>query len=108
MKKIVRLVVIFVIGVIVMVWTLNQTLVQGQQQQQQKKKSAILTTSDSVGNYEFSKIISARAGTTDPESANAELLKVANSIGADYVLSVRYLSHAGYLFAYGTGVKVKQ
>jgi len=106
MKKIVRLVVIFVIGVIVMVWTLNQTLVQGQQQQ--KKKSAILTTSDSVGNYEFSKIISARAGTTDPESANAELLKVANSIGADYVLSVRFLSHAGYLFAYGTAVKVKQ
>ena len=107
MKKIVRLVVIFVIGAIVMVWTLNQTLVQGQQPQQ-KKKSAILTTSDSVGNYEFSKIISARAGTTDPESANAELLKVANSIGADYVLSVRFLSHAGYLFAYGTAVKVKQ
>ena len=106
MKKIVRLVVIFVLGVVVMVWALNQTLVQGQPQQ--KKKSAILTTSDSIGNYEFSRIISARAGTTDPESANAELLKVANSIGADYVLSVRFLSHAGYLFAYGTAVKVKQ
>ena len=107
MKKIVRLVAIFLIGVVVMVWALSQTLVQGQQQQQ-KKKSAILTTSESIGNYEWTRIISARAGSTDPESANAELLKVANSIGADYVLSVRFLSHAGYLFAYGTAVKVKQ
>ncbi len=106
MKKIVRLVAIFVLGVVVMVWALSQTLVQGQQQQ--KKKSAILTTSDGIGNYEWIRIISARAGSTDPESANAELLKTANSIGADYVLSVRFLSHAGYLFAYGTAVKVKQ
>lgn len=106
MKKIVRLVAIFLIGVVVMVWALSQTLVQGQQQQ--KKKSAVLTTSDGIGNYEWTKIISARAGSTDPESANAELLKTANSIGADYVLSVRFLSHAGYLFAYGTAVKVKQ
>ena len=106
MKKIVRLMAIFVLGVVVMVWALSQTLVQGQQQQ--KKKSAILTTSDSIGTYEWTRIISARAGSTDPESANAELLKVANSIGADYVLSVRFLSHAGYLFAYGTAVKVKQ
>jgi uncharacterized protein YbjQ (UPF0145 family) len=105
MKKIFRLVAIFVVGVVVMVWALSQTLVQGQQQ---KKKSSILTTSDSVGTSEFTRIISARAGSTDPESANAELLKVANSIGADYVLSVRFLSHAGYLFAYGTAVKVKQ
>ena len=102
MKKIVRLTVIFVIGVVVMVWTLNQTLVQGQQQ---KRKSAILTTTDSLGNYEWTRIISAKAA--DIESANAELLKAANSIGADYVLSVRFL-HAGYLFAYGTAVKVKQ
>ena len=107
MNKIVRLMAIFLIGVVVMVWALSQTLVQGQQQQQ-KKKSAILTTSESIGNYEWTRIISARAGSTDPESANAELLKVANSIGADYVLSVRFLSHAGYLFAYGTAVKVKQ
>ena len=102
MKKIVRLMAIFVLGVLVMVWALSQTLVQGQQQ---KKKSAILTTSESIGNYEWTKIISAKAA--DIESANAELLKVANSIGADYVLSVRFL-HAGYLFAYGTAVKVKQ
>ncbi|MBI3008320.1 MAG: hypothetical protein HYY56_02200 [Candidatus Omnitrophica bacterium] len=106
MKKIIRLMAIFVLGVVVMVWALSQTLVQGQQQQ--KKKSAILTTSDGIGSYEWTKIISARAGSTDPESANAELLKTANSIGADYVLSVRFLSHAGYLFAYGTAVKVKQ
>lgn len=105
MKKIIRLGAVFVLGVIVMVWALNQTIVQGQQQ---KKKSAIGTTSDSVGNYEFSRIISARTGATDPESANTELLKVANNIGADYVLSVRFLSHAGYLFAYGTAVKIKQ
>ena len=71
------------------------------------EKAIALTTLDVKADYEILSIITARVGSTDIDSLTKMLIKKGEALGADYIIGVRYISHAGSLYAYGTAVKVK-
>jgi hypothetical protein len=65
-----------------------------------------LTTADITEPYEILGIISHRSGLIEIDSINNQLKKQAKDLGADYVIGIGYINYAGYLFGYGTAVKV--
>jgi len=73
-----------------------------------KPKDIILTTEDIRDNYKVIGIISIRSGEVSLESLNAKLKDAARQLGADYVIGVNYLNYSGYVYAYGTAVKIKE
>lgn len=71
-------------------------------------KPIFLTTGDLKENYEVLGLISAVTGSTDMDSLQNAMLDKARRFGADYVIAIRYISHAGSLYCYGTAVKIKK
>ena len=75
-----------------------------------KAKRVVVSTSDAKASYEVLGLVSCRSGkaggsiVSDIEKTLAE--EGAN-LGADAVVSMRFLSHAGYIYGYGTAVKFK-
>ena len=73
-----------------------------------KQKDIILTTEDIKDSYKVIGIISARGGEIDLDALNNKLKDAARQIGADYVIGINYFNYSGYVYAYGTAVKIKQ
>lgn len=72
------------------------------------QKQVILTTTDLKGDYEILGIVTYSSGTPDINIVNEGLKKKAAQMNADYVVSVRYISHTGKLFGWGTAVKINR
>ncbi|MCK5306640.1 MAG: hypothetical protein KAJ66_05840 [Candidatus Omnitrophica bacterium] len=72
-----------------------------------QNKKIKLTTCDLHKEYTIKGIVVYRSGTPDLEQINEELIKRAGKLKADCIIGVRYLEAMGYLFGYGTAVKVK-
>lgn len=70
-------------------------------------KSVIVTTGDIQKNYEIIGIISASITSDNLEDLERKLGKKALKLGANAVVSVRYLLFGGRIYAYGTAVKLK-
>lgn len=77
-------------------------------QKKKKPKEVILSTVDIDENYEIIGIVSIRSGEVNLVSINDKLKEEAKNLHADYVIGVRYLDHSGYIYAYGTAVKIKK
>ncbi|MFH0771839.1 MAG: hypothetical protein V1933_04405 [Candidatus Omnitrophota bacterium] len=73
-----------------------------------KPKEVILTTADIKDSYKVIGIISVRSGDVTLDAINDKLKQQAAQLGANYVVGVNYLTYSGYLFAYGTAVKIKE
>lgn len=74
-----------------------------------KSKEVILTNADIKDSYKIIGIVSVKTGETNLDSLNDKLRGEAEDIGADYVVGVNYFYvQGGYLYAYGTAVKVKE
>lgn len=76
--------------------------------QQKRPKEVILSTEDIDKEYEIIEIVSVRSGELNLVSINAKLKEEAKNLGADYVIGVSYFNYAGYIYAYGTAVKIKE
>lgn len=73
------------------------------------KKEVILTTTDIRDSYKVIGMISVRTGETNLDTLNDKLKEAAKDLGADYVIGVGYFyAQGGYLYAYGTAVKIKE
>ena len=73
------------------------------------KKEVILTTTDIKDSYKVIGLISAKTGETNLDTLNDKLKETAKDLGADYVIGVGYFfMQGGYLYAYGTAVKIKE
>ena len=71
-------------------------------------KPILLTTGDLKEDYEILGLISAVTGSTDMDNLQSAMIDKARRFGADYVISIRFISHAGSLYCYGTAVKIKK
>ena len=71
-------------------------------------KEVILTTGDIREGYKIamSGIITCKGPSTEIDKLIENLRKEAEKIGADAVIFVRFISFGGYLFIYGTPVKL--
>ena len=73
------------------------------------KKEVLLTTTDIKDSYKVIGIVSVRTGETNLDTLNDKLKEEAKGLNADYVIGVNYFyMQGGYLYAYGTAVKVKE
>ena len=69
-------------------------------------KTIKLTTGDLSRAYEIVGIVSYKTGSTSVDDVNKGLIKAAGKMGGvQYIISVRYFSHAGSIYGYGTAVK---
>jgi hypothetical protein len=66
-----------------------------------------LTTCDLHKPYVIKGLIQVRIGQPDINKVNEMLLEEAKKLDADCVVGVGYMEAYGYLFGYGTAVKVK-
>ena len=64
----------------------------------------VLITTDLKGSYNIISLVTHRAGGTEIADVNRGLQRKAQSMGADHIIEVRYFSHSGYLYGYGTAV----
>ncbi len=71
-------------------------------------KGVFLTTEDIKEAYKVIGVISVRGGDVNLDSLNDKLKEQAESLGADCVIGVNYFNYSGYVFAFGTAVKVKE
>jgi len=65
-----------------------------------------LTTEDLNISYEVIGIINHRSGELSIDKVTLALRDKAQSMGADYVIGVRFFRDSGYLYGYGTAVKL--
>ncbi len=72
------------------------------------KKEVILSTTDIKDSYKVIDIISVRSGEIDLDVLNGKLKEAAKDLGADYIIGVTYFAYSGYVYAYGTAVKIKE
>jgi len=73
------------------------------------KKEVMLTTIDIKDSYKVIGIVSVKTGETNLDTLNDKLKEEAKDLGADYVIGVNYFyMQGGYLYAYGTAVKIKE
>lgn len=56
--------------------------------------------------YKVIGVVVSRSGAPDLAEINNKLKKQAKELNADYVIGINYVTYAGYLFAYGTAVKI--
>jgi hypothetical protein len=73
-----------------------------------KQKSIVLTTADIKDSYKVIGIVSARGGEVNLDGLNSKLKDAAKDLGADCVIGVNYFNYSGYVYAYGTAVKLKE
>lgn len=103
MKRLTILISIFLAFVILQSYFIPQTFAQ----QKKKPKEIVLSTVDIDENYEILGIVSVRSGEVNLSTVNENLKAEARNLGADYVVMVRYFQYSGYIYAYGTAVKIK-
>ena len=75
-----------------------------------KPKGVVVSTSDAKASYNVLGLVSYRSGKAGGRVVNdieEGLAKEGAKLGADAVVSVRFLSYTGYLYGYGTAVKFK-
>lgn len=72
------------------------------------EKKIKLTTEDLHVPYIIQGIVVYRATRADLEDINKNLIDEAKKLEADCVIGVRYAELFGYVFGYGTAVKVKE
>ncbi len=70
----------------------------------EEQKIKLLTTNLNEP-YKVVGFVSYRSGFPDLDKINEHLIKQAKGLDADYVIGIRYITYASYLFAYGTAVK---
>ncbi len=68
----------------------------------------LMTSADLKKDYDILGLITAVTGSTDIDSLRAPMASKAESLGADYIIGVEFVSHAGALYGYGTAVKTKK
>jgi hypothetical protein len=73
-----------------------------------KSKDIILTTADIKDSYKVIGIVSIRGGEVNLDTLNSKLKDAARELGADYVIGINYFTYSGYVYAYGTAVKIKE
>lgn len=73
-----------------------------------KQKDVILSNEDIKDSYKVIGIISVRGGEVDLAALNNKLKDAAKELGADYVIGTNYFTYSGYIYAYGTAVKIKE
>lgn len=73
-----------------------------------KQKDVILSTEDIKDSYKVIGIVSIRSGEVDIAALNSKLKDAARELGADYVIGINYFTYSGYVYAYGTAVKIKE
>ncbi len=73
-----------------------------------KQKDVILSTGDIKDSYKVIGIVSIRGGEVDLVALNSKLKDAARELGADYVIGINYFTYSGYVYAYGTAVKIKE
>lgn len=71
-------------------------------------KDVFLTTADIKDSYKVIGIISARSGEVNLDSLNDKLREQAKNMGADGVIGINYFNYSGYIFAFGTAIKIKE
>lgn len=71
-------------------------------------KFITLTTGDLKDGYEILGLITAVTGSTDMDSLRSTMIGKAQSLGADSIIGIQYISHAGSLYCYGTAIKIKK
>lgn len=85
-----------------------QVMPQGKTGGSAKQKDIVLTTADIKDSYKVIGIISARGGEVNLDGLNSKLKDAAKDLGADCVIGVNYFNYSGYVYAYGTAVKLKE
>ena len=73
-----------------------------------KQKEIVLTTADIKDSYKVIGIVSARGGEVNLDGLNSKLKDAAKDLGADCVIGINYFNYSGYVYAYGTAVKLKE
>lgn len=73
-----------------------------------KQKDIVLTTADIKDSYKVVGIVSARGGEVNLDGLNAKLKDAARDLGADCVIGINYFNYSGYVYAYGTAIKLKE
>ncbi len=73
-----------------------------------KQKDIVLTTADMKDSYKVVGIVSARGGEVNLDGLNAKLKDAARDLGADCVIGINYFNYSGYVYAYGTAIKLKE
>jgi len=59
-------------------------------------------------NYEILGVVAHRSEEKNIDALNEELFKKGKLQGANYIIQIRYFEHGGYLYGYGTAVKLKR
>lgn len=72
------------------------------------QKDIILTTADIKDSYKVIGIVSIRSGEVNLDALNSKLKDAARELGADFVIGINYFTYSGYVYAYGTAVKIKE
>ncbi|KPK40628.1 MAG: hypothetical protein AMJ78_06960 [Omnitrophica WOR_2 bacterium SM23_29] len=103
MKRLTVLTLLFLSFVILQSFVTPQAFAQ----QKKKPKEIILSTVDIDEDYEILGIVSTRSGEISLSAINQKLKEEAKNLGADHVIVVRYFQYSGYIYAYGTAVKIK-
>lgn len=73
-----------------------------------EKVDVTVITTDLNEPYEIVGFVFARSGSPDLSKINDDLKEQAEKMDADYLIGVRYVIYAGYIYGYGTAVKTKQ
>ncbi len=71
-----------------------------------KPKEVVLSTADIKDPYKVIGLISVRSGEVNLDTVNDKLKEEGKNLGADYVLGINYFTYSGYIYAYGTAVKL--
>lgn len=103
-----RLIILSLLLCMALLMTAVSAQVMTQSKSSGKLKDIVLTTADIKDSYKVIGIVSARGGEVDLDSLNGKLKDAARSLGADYVIGVNYFNYSGYVYAYGTAVKIKE
>ncbi|MDD5072789.1 MAG: hypothetical protein PHX64_03200 [Candidatus Omnitrophica bacterium] len=73
-----------------------------------KPKDVVLTTSDIKDSYKVIGIVSVRGGEVNLDALNSKLKDAGKELGADYIIGIQYFTYSGYVYGYGTAVKIKE
>jgi len=104
MKRLIFLVSVFLAFVILQSFFVPQVFAA----EKKKPKELIFSTLDVNEDYEYLGIVSVRTGEVNIAKVNSQLKEAAKKLGADYVIGIRYFEYGGYIYAYGTAVKIKE
>ncbi|MDD4878874.1 MAG: hypothetical protein PHR22_00265 [Candidatus Omnitrophica bacterium] len=108
MKRRILLISVFLCVIILSSAVMAQYLPTTSSTKSGKQKDVILTPADIQDSYKVIGIVSIRGGEVNLDALNSKLKDAAKELGADYVIGIQYFNYSGYVYAYGTAVKVKE